>query len=162
MRWLIKHSILLLVYVVFTVSGSLCLHEYLKYRGIDTWPSVNAEIVSAGGGLNTIPTQSRYGAGTTSIDSRFVEFQYTVEGKVYKTKTSGGVPPIVMGEPWMAYYNPLSPDIALLSRTPNWSAGLIITAAFTGLIVLVHVWFEGADVIKRVKEGEQDVTGNGH
>lgn len=149
---MIRSSISLLVYAVFVVTGGDCLREYLKYRGIDSWPSVNAEIVGGGGSMSTIPTQSRYGMSSTTVDSRFVEFQYSVEGNVYRTRASGGLPPSAIGEPWRAYYKPSSPDIALLSRTPHRSAGLIVAAAFSGLIVLVHAWCGVSDMIQRLKK----------
>ena len=140
------------MYAIFIVTGGLCLQDYLKYRGIDSWPSVDAEVVGSGGGIYTIPTQSRYGMSSTTINSQFVEFQYTVEGKVYRTKAPGGLPLTAVGEPWRAYYKPSSPDIALLSRTPHRSAGLIVLSTISGLIVLVHVGSSISDTLKRIKE----------
>jgi hypothetical protein len=148
MRNLIRKSIVFLLYMVFIVTGCICLRQHLRYVGIDSWPSVNAEIVGSGGGMHTIPTHGRYGMSSTTIDSQFVEFQYSVGGKVYTTKVSEGLPPRAIGEPWRAYYKPSSPDIALLSRSPHRSAGLIVVATFSGIFVLVHAWCGVSDRLK--------------
>ena len=153
-RW-INNSILLIIYAAFLITGGLCLRGWIKYHGIESWPSVDAEIVAAGGSWDTLPTQTKYG-GSIQIDSRFVEFQYLVDGKTYRSKTatpSGGGLPISF-EPWKAIYKPSSPDIAVLSPVPLMEPGLIYTASFTGIIVLVHLWCALSDILAKKQPAE--------
>ena len=158
MRWLFNNVILLLVYGAFIIAGALYLRGWLKYRGIESWPSVNAENVREGGSLDWIPSNGRY---PTRIDSRFVEFQYSVDGQNYKstnaTPDGGGLPMSIIGEPpqaFRAFYKPSSPGIAVLSPTPYRGVGLMVTAAVSGILVLAHVWCGVADMLNDKQEAE--------
>lgn len=144
-RRVIDNPILLLVYLTFVISGGLYLHGFLKYRGVDEWPSANAEIVGGGGNLDSFPTQTRYGMSTTTVDSRFVEFRYSVGGTSYRSKTAtpdgGGLPLNPLNRPWRAFYKPSSPDVAVLSPIPYQGNGLLIAAVFSGMLVAGYLWF---------------------
>jgi Protein of unknown function (DUF3592) len=165
MHWLIKNSILLLIYAAFLIFGGLYLRGWLRYRGVESWPSVNAEIVGGGGNLSSVPNQTRYGSGSTTIDTRFVEFQYSVEGKTYRSKTgspdSGGLPAAIVGEPsWKAFYKPSSPEIAVLSPTPFSGELFLFIAALSGIIVLVHIGCGVSDWLHSGRECEPTGAGD--
>ena len=159
MRWLINNSILILIYATFIVAGSLYIKGFIIYRGIDSWPSVDAEVVGAGGTVISVPTQTRYGASSSTIDSRFVEFRYSVEGQLYEsnkaTPDGGGLPINPMNQPWRAFYKPSAPDIAVLSPIQFRGTGLLVTAVFSGIIVLVHLWFTVPSLLARIRQAEQ-------
>ncbi|MCF7675556.1 MAG: DUF3592 domain-containing protein [Akkermansiaceae bacterium] len=159
MRNIISRSILASVYAVFFVAVGLYAHRSFKYRGVDTWPSVDAKIVGGGGGMFTIPTSGRFGTGSTTLDSSFVEFEYFIDGQRYISKTSspngGGLPPQGLNESWKAFYDPSSPDIAVLSPTPYWGAGLLVIAGFSGIIVLTHLWTTLPELLTKQKQTEQ-------
>lgn len=144
MRWLIHNSILILIYATFIVTGILYLQGFMNYRGVDSWPSVDAEIVGSGGRVISVPSQTRYGSRTSTIDSRFVVFRYSVDGQVYTsnkaTPDGGGFPLNPMNLPWRAFYKPSSPNIAVLSPIPFQGIGLLVSAIFSGCIVIVHLW----------------------
>jgi hypothetical protein len=145
MRRVIDNSILLLVYLAFVISVGLYLHGCLKYRGVDAWPSVSAEIIGGGGNVVSFPTQTRHGMNTATVDSRFVEFRYSVLGKSYRSKSAtpdgGGLPLNPLNRPWRAFYKPSSPDVAVLSPDPYQGNGLLIAAVFSGMLVAVYLWF---------------------
>ena len=150
MRRMLDNVILLAVYLIFVISGGLYIRDFLKYRGIDSWPSVSAEILGGGGNVVSFPTQTRYGMNTTTIDSRFVEFRYSVEGKSYRSKNAtpdrGGLPLNPFNRPWRAFYKPSSPDIAVLSPVPFQGTGLLVTAIFSGMIGMGYLWFTTATI----------------
>ncbi len=158
MRWLINHAILVLIYATFVVAGSLYLRGFILYRGIDTWPSVDAEVVRAGGTMVSVPMQTRYGARSSTIDARFIEFRYSVDGKVFvgnkATPDAGGWPINPTNRPWRAFYKPGSPDIAVLEPIPFRGTGFLITAVFTGVIVLVHLWFTVPSLLAKIQKTE--------
>lgn len=142
MRKLFRRFILSSAYAAFILSFFLYFHESLKYRGIEAWPSVDARIVGGGGGINTFPGGGKFG-GSTTIDNRWVEFEYFIEDHRYVSKTArpngGGLPLEPMHGAWKAFYNPSSPDVAVLSPIPYSGVGLIIVAGCSGSIVLAHL-----------------------
>jgi len=144
--WAINHSLLLLIYASFVVSGGCYLKGVLTYQGVESWPSVEAKIVGAGGDVVSVSTPRRYDfTSTTTIDSRFVEFQYSVGGSSFRgisaTPDGGFLFPNSRNEPLRAFYNPSSPDIAVLTPVPFRGKGLLSTAGFTGILVAAHLWF---------------------
>jgi len=156
MRNSISRLLLVTVYAVFIVAVCLYVRKSFKYRGVDTWPSVEAKIVGGGGGMFTVPNTGRYGTGSTTIGSSFVEFEYFVAGHRYSSKTAspngGGLPPQIPGESWKAFYNPSSPDIAVLSPMPYFGVGLLVMAGFSGIVVLPHLWTTIPDILTRRKK----------
>ncbi|MDF1755602.1 MAG: hypothetical protein P1U89_22625 [Verrucomicrobiales bacterium] len=142
MRRAVHYLPLLLIYAVFLVSGTLYLRGLWQYRGIESWPSVPAEIVESGGVHFSTPFYGRFGLTTNTVDSRFVGFEYTVNGETFQSR---GAPPyqgnLSFPESRKAYYNPAAPHIAVLNPVPFQSDGLLITAVFTGILVFGHLWF---------------------
>ena len=163
MRWLINNTILILIYATFIVAGGLYLRGIIIYRGIDSWPSVDAVVLRAGGTMISMPTQTRYGVSSSTIDSRFVEFHYTVEGQLYQsnkaTPDGGGLPINPMNQPWRAFYKPFAPDIAVLAPIPFQGTGLLVTAVFSGIIVLAHLWFTVPSLLAGIRHAEQNGGG---
>jgi hypothetical protein len=140
----------LLICMTFVIFGVLYLCGFIKYRGVDSWPSVSAEIVGGGGDVVSIPTQTRYGMNSTTMDSRYVEFRYSVEGKSYRSKTAtpdgGGLPFNPLQRPWKAFYKPSSPDVAVLSPIPYQGTGFLIAAVFSGMLVMGYLWFAISEI----------------
>jgi hypothetical protein len=144
--WAINHSLLLLIYASFVISGGCYLKGVLTYQGGESWPSVEAKIVGSGGDVVSGSTPSRYDfTSTTTIDSRFVEFQYSVGEKSFRsilaTPDGGFLFPNPQNEPLKAFYKPSSPDVAVLTPVPFRGTGLLITTGFTGILVVAHLWF---------------------
>lgn len=153
MRWVINNSALLLIYAAFIISGGGYLRGVLKYGSVESWPSVEAEIVDLGGDVISFPTQSRFGFSSTLIDSRFVEFRYSVEGNTYRgtagTPDGGGLPINPWNQPLRAFYKPSSPEVAVLAPVPFKGTGLLAAAGFSGILVLGHLWFTLPSVIAK-------------
>lgn len=162
--WAINHSILLLIYASFVVSGGCYLKGVHTYQGVESWPSVEAKIVGSGGDVVSVSTPSRYDfTSTTTIDSRFVEFQYSVGGNSFRsisvTPDGGYLFSNSRNEPLRAFYNPSSPDIAVLTPVPFRGTGLLITAGFTGILVAAHLWFTIPAVIAKKLRAEPGAVG---
>ena len=160
---MINAVILALIYAVFIIAGGLYLRGWLKHREIDKWPSVDAEIVGGGGSLVSIPGSGRYGgSNSNTMDTRYVEFEYSVDGRTYRSKTAtpdgGGLPLYPGDEPWKAFYKPSSPEVAVLSPIPYQGIGFLVTALFMGTIVVVHLWFTVPELLE--KQPEQGADGN--
>jgi|GEM_PF-4435004 len=142
------------IYAVFIISGCLYVHRWLKYRDIDTWPSVDAEIVGSGGSLVLIPSQSRYGGSSyTGMDSRFTEFEYSVDGQTYRSRTAtpngGAVTIYVPNRPHKAFYKPSSPEVAVLTPIPYMGFGILAIVVFSGMFVVVHLWFTVPEILRK-------------
>lgn len=144
-RWLKDNYFLLLIYSAFIVSVGLYFRGFTKYRGVETWPSVPVEILSAGGEVITQSRISRGGYTTTAVDARFVEFRYTVEGRDYigtnATPDGGGVPSSYGNRPLAAYYDSSSPDVAVLFPVPFRGTGYLVVSGFLGILVAAHLSF---------------------
>jgi len=145
LRWISRYSPLILIWVTFGISGTIFVRDFVKYRGVESWPSTGAEIISTGGTIVSHPVQTRYGMGSTTSDSRFVEFEYSVAGRSYRSHMAspdgGGLPINPLNQPWRAFYRPSSPDVAVLMPLPYRGYGYLITAIFSGMIALGSLWF---------------------
>lgn len=130
---------------VFIASSGLYLHGWLKYRGVESWPSVGAEIVRSGGGSIFVPTQGGTGSGTKIVDTSFVEFEYSVNRKTYRSNTATpnrkGLSLVGLRPPWNAFYKPSSPDVAVLAPHPYSGRHWIFIATVTGIMTLMYCWF---------------------
>jgi hypothetical protein len=162
-----KWIVIVAIYATFLVAGGLYLRGWIHYYNIDSWPSVDAEIVGTGGDLVSIPTQNRYGGSSSiTVDNRYVEFRYFVEGHLYTSKTAtpdgGGLPINLMNQPWRAFYKPSSPDVAVLDPVHFQGTGPLVVAAFSGIIVLVHLGFMIPTLFTRSRPVDQFVDGNPH
>jgi hypothetical protein len=102
--------------------------------------------------------------GSTTIDTSSVEFEYFVEGHRFISQSAspngGGLPPQILNESWKAFYNPSSPDIAVLSPIPYMGFGLMAIAGFSGFIVLVHLWTILPDFFAKQNSTKQGVDGS--
>ncbi len=155
-----KLIVTVVFYVVFIVAGTQYVRGMINYHNIDSWPSVEAEVVGTGGNLVSVPTQSKYGGSSSyRVDTRFVVFRYSVEGRLYTSKTAtpdgGGLPMNPMNQPWRAYYNPSSPDVAVLDPANFRGIGSLVAAVFSGIIVLPHLWFTIVHLFTRSQPAKQ-------
>jgi hypothetical protein len=157
MRWLNEQWMLILIYATFVLSAGPYLRDVIRYRGVESWPSVSAVLVREGSGRVVIPTQTRYGPSSSMTDIGFVEFDYTVDGKTYRgtkaTPNGGGLPINPYLSPLRAFYKPGSPEVAVLVPIPYQGFGVSLVAAITGLIVVVHLWFTVPSLYFRVRYG---------
>ncbi|RYD43196.1 MAG: DUF3592 domain-containing protein [Verrucomicrobiaceae bacterium] len=145
MRWLNDHLFLLVISGVCATASGIHFHKAMKYRGVESWPSVSAEMIRSGDSEATVPTQTYTGPSQITVDLGFVEYEYVVDGQTYRSTSAsangGGVRSSGAGKPWRAYYKPSSPDIAVLSPVPfegHFSAGI---AVMTGLMTVICAWF---------------------
>ena len=133
-----------LIYATFALSVGLYVRGAIKYKNIESWPSVEAEVIGGGGRVISAPTQNRFGSSFVNIDARFIEFRYSVEGTTYRSTTAtpngGGVPLSPLGGSWRAYYNRSSPHIAVLSPVPFDGTGLIALSGFSGVLIFGHIF----------------------
>lgn len=142
------------------ISAGRYVHGFVKYWGVESWPSVRAEIIDVGGDVTSFPSQNRFGTSSTTIDSRFAEFRYTVGSQTYRSTTvspdGGGLPLNSLDRPWRAFYNPSSPDTAVLIPVSFQGTGLLIAATFSGILVFVHLWFTVPTPSPRDRQAKQD------
>ncbi|RYD43197.1 MAG: DUF3592 domain-containing protein [Verrucomicrobiaceae bacterium] len=145
MRWLNDHLFLLVMSGICVTASGVHFHKAMKYRGVESWPSVSAEMIRSGDSEVTVPRQSRHSWGTSSVDTSFVEFEYTVDGQTYRsmsaTPNGGGVRSSGVSEPWRAFYKPSAPDIAVLSPVPFKGGAAALIAVATGLMAVMYAWF---------------------
>ena len=151
------------IYAAFIISGCLYVHRWLRYRDIDTWPSVDAKIVGSGGSLVFFQSPGRYGgSSSTAMDSRYTEFEYSVDGQTYRSRTATPdgetVPIYVSGRPHKAHYKPSSPEVAVLIPIPYMGLGILATALFSGMFVAVHLWFTVPEILRKPTEQDGDST----
>jgi len=149
----IRHAFVLLIYSAFLVSGAEYLRGFFNYRGIESWPSVEAEVMGSGGGVLQSQYQGALGAQLTQVDSSFVEFRYVVAGQIYEVRTPDHVQfrPEPDGQ-WRAYYNPAEPEVARLAPIRFRDHGWLTIAVFTGVFVAAHLWFTLPDLVRRSPE----------
>jgi hypothetical protein len=142
---MIRYGMVVLIYGVFLGSAGSYLVNVIRYRGVQFWPSVSAELLRAESGSVMTPVQTRYGSGEIVTDTGYVEFRYTVDGVTYRSTRStpdgGGLLMDPFNRPLRAYYNPSSPEVAVLSPIPYQGVAAGYTAAFTGILVAIHLWF---------------------
>ena len=89
--------------------------------------------------------ESRFGNSVRSVDGRTVTFTYEVEGTRYVGNlfSPGGKDGIERNsaKPWLAYYDPDAPSVAILNPTPYQSEGAVIALGFLGMLVAGHLFF---------------------
>ncbi|MCB1231288.1 MAG: DUF3592 domain-containing protein [Verrucomicrobiae bacterium] len=116
-----------------------------RFAGIESWPSVEAEIVASGNDILTFPIEGPWVAKSTSFDAGFVEFRYTVEEKSLVGRTAtpdgGGLPYNPERKPWRAYYKPSDPGTAVLVPTPYQGTELLVWVVFSGVLAGAYLWF---------------------
>ncbi len=146
--------IIAIAYLPFTISVSIYLHNRIKYRGVENWPSVPAEIVGSGGGHSSFPMSSPHGGPyAVPLDTTSVEFEYEVGGAVYRSSTGtpddGSVTGLVLRRPTMAHYDPENPAVAVLIPSSYTGTGLLVLAAFSGVLAGAHLCFVASDWLGR-------------
>jgi len=157
-RWLLNNIITVLIYASFTVSLGFYVRNSIRYNGVGSWPSVPAQFIDGGGQVSSTPLFTRYGTTSTTIDTRFVKFRYSVAGESFlgtKATPNGGLPINFDSRYLRAHYNPKSPEIAVLAPVPFQGTGLLFTAVFTGIIVTVHFWFTVVPLLGTKRRAEQ-------
>ena len=148
---------LALFYLIFLYSAGSHIRDVIRYWNVESWPSVNAEIIGSGGYQTSFTRQSRYyGVSSTSIDTEYVAFVYAVDGKTYlSTKSTPDkqgprfFPPNIEDFPpsrgpkrkVTAYYKPSAPDIAVLHRAKYEGSTMLLIAGFSGFLVFGHIMF---------------------
>lgn len=145
MRWVKDNLFLLVVGAIFVTSSGIYLRGWLRYRGVESWPSVGAEVIRSGGTSFSVPSHSSTGSSTATVDTSFVEFEYSVNGKTYRSNTATpnrkGLSLAGLQPPWKAFYKPSSPDIAVLAPLPYDGRRWIFIATVTGIMALMYCWF---------------------
>jgi hypothetical protein len=132
-----------LIYSIFLLSLGLYLRARVIYKGIESWPSTEATLIGSGGDLRSTTSMSRVGLSTHAIDTRYLEYEYIVEGKLYRSsrmRADGGLP-TQTDSTWRAYYNPSVPEISVLDPTPYQGSDLLSLAGVFGVLAGVHLCF---------------------
>jgi hypothetical protein len=154
-----------LIYTVFLVTAGFWIVSAVRYKGISEWPCVEAKILDYGGKLQSLLTQGRFGTSSTTLDSQWVKFEYTVAGKSYIGNQAGpdtnGLPGridnrgrIDNSAPWRAFYDPDNPGIAVFDPAEFQGTGLLIVAAFSGAMAAFHFWFTLLDYWEKKTKAE--------
>lgn len=145
----------ILIYGTCIAAGYYWLSQWVRFRDVADWPSVEARMVGQKGGRFSYRSESREGARTGIVDATFVTFEYTVDGRTYPghlaTPDGGGLPLNPFGEPWRAFYKPETPELAVLSPTPYEGTGWLMTALVSGMLVVIHLCFTVPDLVLRFR-----------
>ena len=154
MRKIALNGGLFFIYGMFVIFLCLYLRGVIRYRGVESWPSVSAEVIRVGGERVSFPITNRSGIGSSAtIDARFVEFSYTVSGESYQgtmaSPDGGGLPLNPFGQPWRAYYKPSAPEIAVLNPVPFEGLELFTFSVVFGLLIGGHLCFSIPDLLVR-------------
>lgn len=148
-RWLRAHGFILGIYATFVICLTFYIHRSITFQDVESWPWVPALIVDAGGELASVPFYSRSGSNMTTIDTRFVEFTYSVNGKLFRgnrvSPDGRGFPANPSAPGSRAYYKPSAPEIAVLIPTPFEGTGLLFAIVLLGLLIITHLWFTVPD-----------------
>ena len=79
--------ILVGVYVAFGWMVVSYIRDSIRFSGVETWPSVPVDESTLGGEVWSHRMGSRFGPeGSAEIDTRHVEYRYTVDGVGYDGK----------------------------------------------------------------------------
>jgi hypothetical protein len=145
MRCIRSNLILILIYATFVVAGACDLFQRILFHDVENWPSVSARILNSGGGHVEVRSEWWTGPRTGSVDTSYVEFEYSVDGQIFRsergTPNGGGLPHNMFNEPWKAFYKPASPEVAVLAPIPYRAGGWLLATLVSGLVVITHLWF---------------------
>lgn len=155
MRWLRTHFMLVLIYGTCLTAGTQWVRQWIRFRGVQDWPSVAARIVNQGSTSIPYQIEDRHGSRTGRTDASFVAFEYSVNGNTYSsnlaTPDGGGLPFNPFGEPWRAFYKPGSPHLAVLLPSPYQGTGWLLTTLVSGMLVGIHLFFTVPDQVVRFR-----------
>lgn len=155
MRWIRSSLGLILIYGTCIVSSTYWTGQWVRFRGVENWPAVDARIKDQGS--VSIPYQYEYKDGhhRGAIDASFVTFDYTVAGRTYVSKLAtpdgGGLPMNPFNTPWKAFYKPESPATAVLAPVPYQGTGWLLTALISAIFIAVHLFTAAPDLIDRYR-----------
>lgn len=134
------------IYVIFLIPLGIYIKERTKFKAVETWPSVPANILRSGGAVRSTPAHSRTGPYSFALDTRYVEFQYVVAGENFTQRnvtpdgTSQHFFAVDTASP-RAYYSPQDPATAVLIPVPFQGTKLLTIAIFSGPLAAFHLWF---------------------
>ena len=186
MRLLRNHFMLVLIYGTFVVAGAYWVAQWVRFRGVQDWPSVDARIMEHGS--TSVPYRYDYWDGTHSGTAHFphVTFDYTVAGQTYEsdlaTPDGGGLPsnpPLTIvdqsgqrhsaSHKWKASYKPTSPGTAVLVPTPYEGLAWLYTMLVCGILIAIQLacslpekleWLRWRRIAAN-RRAEQGAGGNG-
>jgi len=164
MHWIKSNWTLSAVYLIFITCAIMYGWQKRLYADVESWPSVLAQDVNFQIVEGEIRKDNWY-AGTkqSSTYSESVSFKYVVNGKTYcghltspdgspaqreyeydfketpKETRTGNIPFRQIQKPWRAYYHPDRPSLAVLNNSAYKGLGYLLTMAFTGLLILIHL-----------------------
>lgn len=133
------------IYAVFFVSFGLSVRNRIRYFDVANWPSVPAENVVERGSTYSYPLETKHGHSSTTVDGRFVEYDYWVDSVKYHgqrvSPDGGGLPYKPGNRPWLAYYKASAPAISVLNPVPYQGLGWLVTSVFSGILAGFHAIF---------------------
>lgn len=131
--------------IVFVWSLIACLENVVRFRNVEAWPTVTASNVNVVPKQIEITTQGRYGGATTSwVEVFTVDFVYSLDGVDYEGShftpdnriPDSSLLPSYRGFPWLAFYSPRDPSLAVLVPYPYMGTRELMLAFVSGLILL--------------------------
>ena len=148
-NWLVSVTF----YLLFICTSGTYVINRIRYAGVEDWPSVGASILREKGEEFRIQGQGSRGLTTSIVDTRTVQFEYSVAGRKYTgiriSPDGGSGYSNPLRQPDKAYYKPSDPAIAVLYPTGYSGSGLLAGALLCGVIVGVHLYFTLADLPPR-------------
>lgn len=138
-----------LLYVLFFFTAGSWLLKAVKYHGVEEWPSVEARSIEYGGDVESYPGYSKWGHSATVRDSRWVSYEYEVNGVLFRGATAGpdlkDHPREVRNAGVKVFYKPTDPATSVLTASPYEGTTLLLIAMLSGCAAVVHAWCFFAD-----------------
>lgn len=161
MRWIKTHFLLLVIYGGFFTAVGQFVPPWIRYAGVEDWPSVPATVTGESGDSGSYRTQGSWGMqGAHFYDNRQVHFHYEVAGRKYEgdhfSPDGGGLGGPWQDYPWRAYYKPSAPEIAVLHPKPYQGMAALLWMAITGVMVAVHLYCGATDFLKGRKKARKN------
>lgn len=152
MRWIRAHIFLIAIYGCCLFTGGTWLSRSITYQGVQNWPTVKATIVDQHENRQVFTTQYWNGAKAKAIGDTYVAFEYTVDGRTFvsdrSTPDGGSAPLNPLRQEWKAYYNPSSPDIAVLAPIPYQGTGWLLATLVSGVLIGIHLLIVLPDALR--------------
>ncbi len=131
--------------VGFVWSLSSFLKNQIRFRDVASWPTVSAQDARVVPRTIEITSGGRYGGTSTHwLEVFTVDFTYVLDGVTYEGAhftPDNRVPdsdllPSYDGFPWLAYYSPRDPSLAVLVPFPYLGTRELIVLCVSGLALL--------------------------